>query len=65
MSKLSELSKKERQKINIPLCYSFKVLGGEYAYGMVNPKDVLEPSHYNNKSTTGLPVHPYNLPPNM
>ena len=42
MSRLAELSKKDREKIYLPLFYTFRLKDGEYAKGMVDPKEVHE-----------------------
>ena len=42
MSRLAELSRKDREKIHLPLCYTFRLKDGKYAKGMVDPKEVHE-----------------------
>ena len=64
MSRLAELSKKDREKIYLPLCYSFKPKGKEYAKGSVNPEEV----HEKQQSVRGpSKIHPndYRLPIHM
>ena len=64
MSRLAELSKKDREKIYLPLCYTFRLKNGEYAKGMVDPKEV----HEKQQSARGASIimpNDYRLPIHM